>query len=171
MQYRMITIAAGILIFGLVASNASANDMKIGYVDMRSAIENTTSFKEGMHRLKSSIERQNKELKALVEKIQKVQSDLEGKAMVIKPERLAARQEEISELQKQHTRKQQDARDALTREKQRLDAGATENFRQAVQEYAEKNHYDLILRKQIMLHGSQKYDITAEITKMMDKKK
>ena len=170
MQYR-IMIAAGLLVCGLLSGKAYAAEMKIGYVDMRSAIENTASFKEGMHRLKSSLERQNKELKALAGKIQKAQSDLEGKAMAIKPERLAAMRDEIAELQKQQTRKQQDARDALTREKQRLDTGAAENFVQAMRKYATKHNYDLILRKQTMLHGSEKYDITAEITKLMDAKK
>ena len=170
MQYR-IMIAAGLLVCGLLSGKAYAAEMKIGYVDMRNAIENTASFKAGMHRLKASLERQGKELKGLVEKIQKAQSDLEGKAMAIKPERLAAMRDEIAELQKQHTRKQQDARDALQREKQRLDTGAAENFIQAVQEYAAKQNYDLVLRKQTMLHGSKKYDITAEVTKLMDAKK
>jgi len=164
-------IAAGLLVCGLLGGEASAAEMKIGYVDMRSAIENTASFKAGMHRLKVSLERQNKELKALAGKIQKAQTDLEGKAMAIKPERLATMQEEIAEMKKQQRRKQQDARDALTREKQRLDTGAAENFIQAVKKYAAKGNFDLILRKQTMLHGSPKYDITAEITKLMDAKK
>jgi len=165
-------LIAAILIYGLAGSgNASAAELKIGYVDMRSAIENTVVYRSGMKRLKETMVKKSKALTSLREKIKKIQDDLQGKALAIKPERLSEMQEEITALQKKYSRQQQDDKEELVREKQRMDQGVVVSFRDAVRKYAKSHAYDLVLRKQILLYSSDKYDITAEITKLIDNKK
>ncbi len=169
MQHRMLM--AAILICGLAGGNAQAASLKIAYVDMRSAIVNTTSYKDGMKRLNEKKARIEKELKALGEKIRKAQENLESKAMAMKPGRLAQMQEDISTMQKQGKRKVQDANEEMARERRRLEQGAGAAFHDAVQKYAKSKGYDIILRKQFMLFGSSQYDVTADITKLINKKK
>jgi len=169
MQYKVLL--TGILMVGLLAGNAHAEGLKIAYVDTLSAIVNTTAYKNGIKRLNEKRNRIQKELKALSDKIRKARADLEGKAMAMKPERLAQLQEEISQMQKQGSRKAQDAEEEIRRENQRLLQGLGADFDAAVRKYGKEHGYDLILRKKSAVYGASHLDITAEITKLINAKK
>lgn len=162
---------AFILIFGFVGSNVQAADLKIAYVDTLSAIVNTAAYKNGIKQLNGKRDRIQKELKALGDKIRKAKESLEGKAMAMKPERLAQQQEEITVMQKHGARKAQDAQDEIQRENQRLLKGLGAIFEETVQKYGKAKGYDLILRKKAALFGAAKFDVTADITKLMNEKK
>ncbi|MDT8375823.1 MAG: OmpH family outer membrane protein [Mariprofundaceae bacterium] len=160
-----IVLAVGLL----PAAMADAADMKIGYVDVKSAFENTKAYQKGLNRLKELATSKQKELNALQSKIEQSEKDLLGQTMAMSPERLAQKQSEIKELRKLYSRRQQDAQDEIVSEQSKLQAAQGLKFQNALTEFGKSAGYDLIFSKAQLLYASPARDVTAEITKLLDK--
>jgi len=162
-----IILAVGLLPVGL----ANAADMKIGFVDVKSAVENTKAYQQGLKRLEALTSKKQKELDALRSKIAQSEKDMLGQSMAMSPERLSQKQSELKEMRKLYTRKQQDAQEELLGQKNKLDQGVVSKFYKVVRSYGKKGAYDLIIPKaqQIVLYGNPSHDITGDITKLLDK--
>jgi len=160
-----IILAAGLLPVGV----ADAADMKIGFVDVKSAFENTKAYQMGLNRLKGIATKKQKELDALQSKIEQSEKDMLGQTMAMSPERLLQKQSEIKDLRKLYSRKQQDAQEEIASERNKLQAAQGLKFKNALTAFGKKAGYDIIFSKAQLLYSSQAGDVTAEITKLLDK--
>ncbi len=170
---KMKTIYGLILATVLFSAGAvHAAELKIGIVDVKVAFENTSAYKQGINRLKSLAMKKQKELDALQQKIEQSEKDMLGQSMAMSPERLSQKQSEIKDMRKLYSRKQQDAQDEIVSERSKLDGTLGMKFKAVLEEFGKKGGYDLILPKapQIVLFSSQAHDVTAEITKLLDRK-
>ena len=167
---KMKSLFGIVLAVGLLpAALADAAEIKIGYVDVKSAFENTKAYQKGLNRLKALATNKQKELNALQSKIEQSEKDLLGQTMAMSPERLSQKQSEIKELRKLYSRKQQDAQDEIVSEQSKLQAAQGLKFQNALTEFGKKAGYDLIFSKAQLLYASPARDVTAEITKLLDK--
>ncbi len=155
----MKRLAMGGVMLGLLACGgiAQAEGIKFGYVDVKSAVENTKAYQQGIARLEALKNRKEKELL--------------GQSMAMSPERLAQKQQKIKEMRKEFRRKQQDAQEELVAEKNRLDMSIGAKFQKVIKAYGEKNHFDIIMPKAPLLYANPKFDVTADITKYLDLQK
>ncbi|MDX8402463.1 MAG: OmpH family outer membrane protein [Mariprofundaceae bacterium] len=165
-------MAGGLALAMLVGGGiAQAVEMKFGYVDVKSAVENTQEYQKGIARLEALKSRKEKELKALSDKINAAEKELLGQSMAMSPERLAEKQQRIKEMRKDFRRRQQDAQEELVAEKNRLDMSIGAKFQKVIKAYGEKNHFDIIMPKAPLLYANPKFDVTADITKHLDQQK
>lgn len=155
----------------LGATSAQAENLKVGYVDMKSAVENTSDYQKGMKRLKALQEQKIKELKMLNDKVNQTEKDLLGQSMAMSPDRLAQKQQDLKAMRTEFQRKQQDAQEALAAEKNRLDMGIGAKFQKVIADYGKKNGFDMVMPKPLFLYVDPKHDVTADITKLLDAKK
>ena len=162
-----VVLAIGLLPAGLV----NAAELKIGIIDVKSAFENTRAYQQGLNRLKALATKKQKELDALRVKIEQSEKDMLGQSMAMSPARLSQKQSEIKDLRKLYSRKQQDAQEEIVSERSKLDGRLGVKFKKALSEIGKKGGYDLILPKtqQIVLYSNPIHDVTAEITKILDK--
>jgi len=167
---RLIIASLGaMLVCGVTA--VQAEGLKLGYVDMKSAVENTADYQHGMKGLKALQQSKIKELQALGEKISKSEKDLLGQSMAMSPDRLAQKQQELKSLRTEFQRKQQDAQESLSAEKNRLDMSIGAKFGKIINTFGKKGKYDMIMPKPMFLYVDPKHDVTAQITKLLDAKK
>jgi len=170
MNIRMLI--PGVLAFCLlVASGADAAELKIVFVDVKSAIENTVKFREGLQHLESVKNDKQKELEGLRDKINQMDKDLLNQSMAMSPEKLSQKQQEVDDLKTDFQRKLQDAQRAMELEKNRLLQGVYTKFGEKIQEFAAKKGYDYILTKPSVLYVKPAHDVTAEVTKLLDESK
>jgi outer membrane protein len=157
----------------LVASPAAhARDMKFGHVDFKGAVENTVAYQKGMQRLEALKAKREKELNALQDQISSKEKALLGQSMAMSPDVLEQKQQELKDLRKDFSRKQQDAQEELLNEKNRLDQSLVSDFYNVVQAYGKQHHYDYIfMSKSAVIYANPDLDITPEITKLLDKQK
>ncbi|MDQ6975248.1 MAG: OmpH family outer membrane protein [Mariprofundaceae bacterium] len=155
----------------IITPSANAAELTIGYVDLKAAIENTKRYQNGFARVRALKEQKKAELDSLRKRINQVESDIMGQSMAMSPDRLNKKQGKLKELRKSFTRKQQDAQEELLSKKNALDEGILMNFYKVVRTYGKEKHYDMLLQKSAMFYVDPKYDITPEITKILDKKK
>ncbi len=165
--YSAILLSAGLLAGTLPAQAA---DLKIGYVDVKSAVENTRDYQAGIKRLEALKSKKQKELNVLLDKINQAEKDLMGQSMAMSPDRLADKQQQLKDMRKDLQRKQQDAQEELVAEKNRLDMNVGSKFQQVMKDFGKKHGYDLIMAKSAFLYVDPKHDVTAEITKLLDAK-
>lgn len=167
---RWIYGLAWTVAFAGFSISAHAAEMKIGYVDIKSAVENATEYQQGIKKLEALKEKKQKELQILRDKINAAEKELMGQSMAMSPDRLAAKQQEIKEMRKDFARQQQDAQEELVSQKNRLDMSVGAKFQQVIRDYGKSGHFDFILPKSTLLYANPKFDITSDITKKLDKK-
>jgi len=162
----------GILAMGLLApTGASAAELKVVYVDVKSAIENTAKFREGMQHLEGIKNAKQKELEGLRDKINQMEKDLMNQSMAMSQEMASRKQQELDDMKTSFQRKLQDAQRAVELEKNRLLQGVYTRFGEKINEYAAKKGYDFVLTKPSVLYFKPALDITADVTKLLDTSK
>lgn len=167
MQYRIlmtVILALGVFISG----QAMAAELKIGFVDVKSAIENTKQYRAGQQQLEGIKKTKQKELETLKNRITKLDKDLTSQSMAMSPDRLAQKQHDINDMKKAFKRKLQDAQEAMTLERNRILQGINTKFGKKIHEFGKKNGYDLILTRPSVLYVAPKHDVTAQVTKILD---
>ena len=170
MKIRMLV--PGMLAFCLLlTSGASAAELKIVFVDVKSAIENTAKFREGLQHLEGVKNSKQKELEGLRDKITQMDKDLLNQSMAMSPEKLSQKQQKVDDLKTDFQRKLQDAQRAMELEKNRLLQGVYTKFGKKIEEFATKKGYDYILTKPSVLYFKPELDVTAEVTKLLDASK
>lgn len=165
-------LATGFLVFGLLASgNVYAGELKVVFVDVKSAIENTTQYRNDIKHLEQIKVAKQKELESLRNKINQMDKDLLSQSMVMSPDRLAKKQQTINNMKKDFKRKLQDAQEAMTAERNRLLQGINTKFGEKIRELGKQKGYDYILTKPSVLYVKNVHNITAEVTKLLNEGK
>lgn len=148
------------MLFALVAGPATAQSVRIGYVDMKRVLDNAPQVLAGREKLdlefrprNETIEFQERQVQAMEDRL--ALGDLSEDARV----RL---ERELREMQRNVNRQKEDLRDELsfrrTEEVQKLE----DQINQAVQEIARDNGYDLILSSPVVYA-----DPTLDITQLI----
>ncbi|MFQ5581455.1 MAG: OmpH family outer membrane protein [Mariprofundaceae bacterium] len=179
MRNKFVWLSVLSLGFAIISGGGSAAakefsplaSMKVGIIDVKTAVENTAEHQKGQKRLESLKAKKLKELESLRSRISQAEKDLLGQSMAMSPDRLAQKQQELKELRKDFSRKQQDAQEELSASSNRLAQGILGKFFKIVKDYGKNNKFDLILPKSAVLYSGPKLDVTADITEQLDKKK
>jgi Skp family chaperone for outer membrane proteins len=167
---RSILAALGVAcVMGV--STVQAAELKIGYIDIKTALESTAEYKQGMKRLKALSDKKLKELRTLKDKITQEEKNLMGQSLAMSQESLAQRQQKLKEMSKQFQRMQQDAQEELAAEKNRMDVASMNRFQKVITDYGKSHHFDLLMPKPVFIYADPKHDVTADIIKLLDAKK
>jgi len=158
-----------ILALGLcIGGQAIAAELKVGFVDVKSAIENTKQYRVGQQRLEDIKKTKQKELEAIKDRITKMDKDLTSQSMAMSPDRLSRKQQDINDMKKEFKRKLQDAQEAMALERNRILQGINTKFGKKIREFGKKNSYDFILTRPSVLYVSPTHDVTKQVTKLLD---
>ncbi len=154
----------------LWSTQALAGDVKIGYVDIKAAMENTEAYNQGMKRLEALQNKKKDQLEAMRKHVNDLDKELQLQSMAMSNEHQAAKQEELVGLKKDFERKLQDASDELKGEKRKLDSTLIGKFYDAVRAYGKDKKFDIIMPKSATIYTNGAHDITLDITKILDNK-
>ena len=149
-----------LLLLTFVATTATAQQLRVGYVDMKQVLDNAPQVLAGREKLdlefrprNETIEFQERQVQTMDDRLQ--MGDLAEDARI----RL---DRELREMQRNVNRQKEDLRDELsfrrTEEVQKLE----DQINQAVQQIASDNGYDLILSSPV-IYVDPSLDITQQI--------
>jgi len=162
----LVMFAASLLWVG----HSFAAEMKIGYVDIKTSMENTKAYALGIKRVEALQNKKKKKLEVMRQRVSDLDKELQMQSMAMSSERQVEKEQEFTRLKKEFDRELQDATDELKREKRQLDQTMFGKFYDAVRSYGKNNKFDMILPKSATIYASSEYDITADITKILDQK-
>lgn len=154
----------------MYAGSAIAADMKIGYVDINSSMENTKTYIQGIKRVEALQNKKKQELEAMRKKVTDMEKELQMQSVATTSEYQVVKQQEFARLKKEFEREVQDATDELKNEKRILDRKMLSKFYDAVRAYGKENKFDMIIPTSIIIYGTPEYDLTSAITMLLDKK-
>jgi len=170
MNIRAILISMGaVCIFGMASVQAA--ELKIGYIDIKTALESTAEYQQGMKRLKALSDKKVKALKALKDKITQGEKELMGQSLAVSQENTSQKKQKLNEMVKKFKRMQQDAQEELSAEKNRMDLASMSKFQKVMSVYGKQNHFDLIMPKPVFIYADPRLDVTGDIIKLLDSKK
>ena len=164
MWYCVRTIC--VLIFALVlATSASAQSLRIGYVDMKRVLDSAPQVMAGRAVLDLEFRARNDDIEMDDFRATALESRLQQADM--SPEASLQAERELRDLRRNITRRKEDLRDELsfrrTEEVQHLE----QEINLAVQEIAQRNGYDLIVSSPVV-YASPDLDITDLILEQLE---
>lgn len=169
---KMGLVVSGVLLLGAICHGPAARaDVKIGYVDMQKAIQETTEGKKAKKELEKEFNAKKEELAKKEANIKKMQEDFEKKKNVLADE---AKQQKAAELQ-QEMMKYRDVMGQsqlnLQKKEQELTRPILEKLQDVLEKVAKEGGYTVILEKseQSVLWAKKEIDLTDEVVKNFEK--
>ena len=146
-----------LLLFAVVASPAMAQQLRVGYVDMKQVLDNAPQVLAGREKLDLEFRPRNETIEFQERQVQSMEDRLEmGDLTADARTRL---ERELREMRRNVNRQKEDLRDELsfrrTEEVQKLE----DQINQAVEQIARDSGYDLILSSPV-IYADPSLDIT-----------
>ena len=164
-------ILAGIMALCLAAGTASAADVKIGYVDMQRALNNSEAGKEAKEQLAARLKKYQDEINGKQDELKKLKDELEKQGMLLSETARAGKEKDYQQKLKEFQRFTKDAQDELQWQGcGRCTRKILEEMEKVIKEYARTNGYTFIFAKNdsVMLYVDDKADVTDEVLKLFN---
>ena len=167
---RYFTAVLATLMIGLTARAA---EVKIGYIDLQKAIQETSAGKKARKELEKEYNAKKDELQKKDASIKKMQEDLEKKKSVLTDE---VRQQKAAELQQEIMKFQQfyqQTQMGMQKKEQELTKPVLEKLQGIVEKVAKDGGYTVILEKseQSVLWAKKDIDLTDTVVKAFESAK
>lgn len=168
---------AGVMIFlilcavvsaSLLAGIAAAADVaKIGYVDLRVALNESDAGKKAKIELESLIKTKQAAIDEKGKSIEKLKGELEKQASVLSGEAKKSKEEEIERLVRDYQRLVQDSQNEVKKKENELTGSILKELRDVVDKIGQDEGYSLILEnvEGIILYSRKDLDITDKAIK------
>ena len=168
---RVFLGISGLCLLGLVsAASAQISDLKIAYVNMAKAIETSTHAETVLNRLKSEFDPKDQKLTGQREKLKKIESDLEKKALVLADSDRIQLEKDVRDLRRKIKRDTEEFREELNVRQNEELRKLERVVLKVVAQIAEKEKYDLIIH-QGAIFASNRIDITEKVLAELSKTK
>jgi outer membrane protein len=149
-----------LLLLAVVASPAAAQQLRVGYVDMKQVLDNAPQVLAGREKLDLEFRPRNETIEFQERQVQAMEDRLEMGDLT--DDARTRMERELREMRRNVNRQKEDLRDELsfrrTEEVQKLE----DQINQAVQQIARDNGYDLILSSPV-IYADESLDITQMI--------
>ncbi len=168
MKKHLVILAAA-----LVGMAASAADVKIGYIDMQKAIQETSAGKKAKKDLEEDFNKKKKELEKKEADLKKMNEDFEKKAMVLSDDVRGKKQQELqTEMLKYRELVGKSQMDIQKKERD-LTQPIIEGLRKVITSIAEKDGFTVILERseQSVLWAKKDIDLTDRVIQEFEKTK
>lgn len=154
------------MLAAMLSGALSAQDIRIGYVDMKRLLDNAPQVIARRAELDLEFRPINDELMADEERLLKLEQELAA-GNGLTPEQVNARQREIRNLQRSIERRREDLADELNFRRNRQIKELGEEIEVAVQTVARREGYDLVLSSPVA-YASETIDITDKVLDFLE---
>jgi outer membrane protein len=154
------------IITGLcLASIALADDVKIGYVDLQRALNESDAGKRAKEEFKGEVDKLQGKLKKEKDAIDGLKEQLEKKALVVKEEEKGNLEEEYRKRLRDFERTYKDSQADLQKRDNELTGAIIKELQEIIRDYGDKQGYTIILEtsSSAVLYGAKSADVTEAI--------
>jgi outer membrane protein len=145
---------------------ASAQEVKVGFVDREKALFSTEQGKKARGELQSKVTAAKAQLQPMAEEIQKLQADLEAKKFVLSQEALRDMQAKMLELQNRYESKGKELENQLKIDQARLVAPLEDRLKATIESIGKEQGYSIVLERQVpglIYYAREAHDITDAV--------
>jgi len=154
--------------FGLCAATVHAEAVKIGYVDLQRALNESEAGKKAREEFKVQVDKAQSGLKKQKDDLENLREQLEKKQLVMKEEERHNLEKDLARKGRDFERAYKDSQAELQAKDNELTAGILRDLQQVIKEYGDKEGYTLILENSsnAVLYGAKDADLTDQIIKI-----
>jgi outer membrane protein len=156
-------------VFMLSTSAAFAEDIKLGYVDMQRALNETEDGRTAKAKLKKDFDQKQKELDEQQTQLKKDIDDLEKKRTLLPADKVREKEAELrsrlEKVQQTYVRHQQD----LQGKEQKETAKIFERMTKIISEIAAAENFGMIVDKSALVFAKPHLDLTNELIRRYNK--
>ena len=170
----MRNIVGYLLVAGLLYSPAfvQAEDLKIGYVDLQKALNESEAGKKAKESFKSEVDRMEQSLERRKNEVEKLKDELEKKGLLLKAEERDSLERDYRQKLRDFERLYKDSQQELQIKDRDLTGRILEELRQVIQDMGEQGSYTLILEgnNTVVLYGAKAIDLTETVIRTYNTK-
>jgi outer membrane protein len=155
-----------LVLCGLFARTAHADDIKLGYVDLQRAISETAEGQAAKKKLQGIFKQKQKELDEKQEDLKKRKANFDKQKTILKPEAMQQQAKELEQsfvdLQQTYLRLQKD----LSEKEQQMTAPIFGKMRNVIAKIAERDAFTMIFERsasETVLWAKPSLDLTNEV--------
>ncbi len=155
---------------GLFSTAALSAEQKIGFVDVRKAIEATKAGKKVKGDLEVDYKKREKDLQKQAEDIKKMNQDYEKKNLVLSDDAKLKKQQEINEEMMKYNQAVQKNTGDLRKKEQELMEPIFKKMQTVINGIAKDENYTLILQnRENILFAAKDIDLTDKVVEKFEK--
>ena len=171
MNRSLAFLCAACLLLSMVGT-ASAQELKIVYIDSQKVITDSLVGKDAFVKLKALSEQKETDLKKREAKIKGISDQIQAKSATMSAAAKDDLQKQYEKEVKEYNRAYKDAQEDLRSTEMGLMKPWTKELEAIIKEYGEKNKIDLILDRTnpAVIYGSERVDVTRAILELFNKR-
>lgn len=162
MRYSLFVLAAFLMV-----GSASANDLKIGYVNTERLFRDSPIAIKAQKKLEAEFQKREQDIQKLVKQARDQQAALEKDALTLAESEKSRRERELANLTREVQRAQREFREDINQRRNEELSAIHQRARKLIQEIAEKEKYDFILEN--VVYASPRNDITERVIKALER--
>jgi len=166
-EYRVLGWTALLLLFGLMTAvtEATAADIKIGFVDVQKAIVETKEFKRSQKKFRVELEKEKGIIDARKKKVETMLVEINKQANVLNPSLKKRKEESFLREKKDFERYVQDREEEFARrEKAALDK-ISKKMLEVLRQLGKQKKLTMVLEKKTVFYSDSSLDLTILATK------
>ncbi len=169
--FLMLCMAVSVSLGAGVA--AAADAQKIGYVDLRLALNESDAGKKAKVELESLIKTKQAAIEEKGKSIEKLKGELEKQASVLSGEAKKSKEDDIERQVRDYQRLVQDAQNDVKKKENELTGTILKDLRDVVNKIGQDEGYSIILEnvEGIILYSRKDLDITDRVIKSFNEAK
>jgi outer membrane protein len=166
-------VLAATLFAILCAPSLAAADVKIGYVDLQRALNESAAGKKAKEDFRGQVERLESQLKGKKDELDKLKSDLETKGTVMADAQRKKLETEFEQKRLDLKRRFEDSQAELQKKDQELTGRIIQDLQAIIKEVGDRDGYTLILElgSSPVLYYKKSSDITDDVLSVYNSRK
>jgi len=153
------------------ATPGYAKDVRVGVIDIQAAVTGTNEWKKEFASFKTKFQKEKLSIVAKEKNLKKMIEDLNKKSMVLSPELKKKKEEALIKKKKDFERYVQDKNEEFAKNEKAITSIILKKMVKIVKDLGESKKFTMILERKVGLYFDQSVDLTALATRTYNKTK
>jgi len=150
---------------------AHAKEVRIGFIDIQAAVTGTKEWKKEFASFKTKFQKEKVSIAAKEKNLKKMIEDLNKKSMVLSPELKKKKEEALLKKKRDFERHVQDKNEEFAKNEKVITNKILKKMVKIVKDLGESKKFTMILEKKVGLYFDPSVDLTALATRTYNKTK
>ncbi|HKL77142.1 MAG TPA: OmpH family outer membrane protein [Gammaproteobacteria bacterium] len=165
---RLLSKVFLLLTAAVLAAPAAATEYKIGYVDVRQAVERSEEAQAAKGQLESQVQERQTELKSRRATIEKLQKELQQQGSLMSEEQRKEKERRLQQAMRDFRRAQQAAQEDIDARKNQVLQDIYDQVSQIIKRIGEQEDFDLILTGPSAMYVAERVDLTPRVVDQLN---
>jgi outer membrane protein len=169
---RLVVVVIGLILLGWFGSVLAA-ELKVAYVDIQKAVNESNAGKEAKKVITKEVEKFQRLIADKQRELQTLKESLEKQAPMLTSDARATREKDYQNKLREFQRWGEDTQNEINQKRAEMERNISMGFQKVIQKVGADEGYTLILEKNenIVLYVSKALDITDRVIKAYDAQK